>query len=99
MKERYFKCKYISASKENWENWVNFTRKYGFNEYRYGRFPALIYYEAGEVKDYIIYRNDVIEENIITQSFYDELIGQSKTDEELLSYHNQKALEFLKKYC
>lgn len=86
-------------AKENWDNWINFTSKYGFNEYRNGRVPALIYYENGEVKDYLIYRNDVVEENLITQSFYEELIGQSKTDEELMSYHNQKALEFLNKYC
>lgn len=85
--------------KQNWDNWINFATKYGFVSYENGKVPALIYYENGLVKDYMIYRNDKVENNVITISFYEELINKSINEDELLNIHNNKAKEFLDKYC
>lgn len=85
--------------KENWDNWIAFANKYGFASYRDGKVPSIIYYENGIVKDYIVYRNDVITDGIVTQSYYDDLIGQKLDNDQLLQYHNDKVVEFLNKYC
>ena len=86
-------------AKQNWDNWINFTSKYGFNTYRNGRVPSLIYFENGIAKEFIVYRNDVVVENVVVDSYYSELIGTNKSSEELTQYHNQKVIEFLNKYC
>ena len=35
------------------------------------------------------------ENNVITKSFYEDLVGQTMTEEELLSYYDEKLLELL----
>lgn len=84
--------------KENWNNWISFASKYGFVSYESGKVPAVIYYENGLVKDYIVYRNDKIENELVINSFYKELVNKSYTGEQLLEFHNNKAIEFLNRY-
>ena len=46
----------------------------------------------------VVYLNDKTEENTIVESFYSELVNQSKTKEELIQFHNKKIKDFLNKY-
>lgn len=84
--------------KQNWENWINFATKYNFVSYRDGKVPTMQYYDDGKVKEMIVYHNDVIENGIVTISFFNELIGTNKDDNSLINYHDQKLKEFLDKY-
>jgi len=47
----------------------------------------------------VVYLNDKIENDVIIDSYYSELINQSKTTNELLEFHDKKIEEFLNKYC
>ena len=83
---------------ENWNNWISFATKYNFVEYRDGKVPTLQYYEDGKVKEMLVYHNDVITDGIVTISFFKSLEGSKMNEDELLSYHDSKAVEFLDKY-
>lgn len=85
-------------AKENWDAWISFASKYNFVSYNNGKIPTIQYYENGIMKDMIVYLNDVKEEEKIIDSFYEELIGSSKTQEELIEFHNKKVVDFLNKY-
>ena len=84
--------------KENWDNWINFATKYGFVSYRDGKVPVLINYESGNATDLLVYHNDVIKDGVVEVSFFDDLIGQSLSDNELIKIHNERTIEFLDKY-
>ena len=78
--------------------WLNFASKYNFDSYRDGRVPTLQFYELGVLKDMIVYKNDVVENNIVKESYFNEIINTNMDDESLVSFHNQKVIEFLNKY-
>ena len=46
----------------------------------------------------LVYHNDVITDGIVTTSFFKSLEGSKMNEDELLSYHDSKAIEFLDKY-
>ena len=83
---------------ENWNNWISFASKYNFVSFRDGRVPTIQYYENGVMVDWIVYNNDVCENDVIVDSFFDELDGETLSKEKLLEYHDKKVLEFLKKH-
>lgn len=83
----------------NYIKWLDFANKYNFSIYEDGKVPTLQYYKDGKVVEMIVYLNDTIINNTITNSFYKEFIGISITDDEkLYKMHDEKALEFLNKY-
>ena len=86
-------------AKANWDAWIAFATKYNFISYRNGKVPSVQYYENGTMKEMVVYLNDKIENDIIVDSYYPELIKQSKTTNELLGFHDKKIEEFLNKYC
>lgn len=101
IRENYTDENQYLQDKENYDNWVNFTKKYHFDVFRNGRIPTLQYYQNGvtSLDKMLVYHNDVINENnIVSESFFNECIGQTYTSDELLKYHDQKALEYLDKY-
>lgn len=81
-----------------YNKWIDFATKYNFVSYREGKVPTLQYYKDGKLVDMLVYNNDVIENGIITTSYFEELVNKEYTSESLLEVHNQKALEFLNKY-
>lgn len=83
---------------ENWNNWINFASKYNFESFRDGRVPTIQYYENGIMEEWIVYNNDLYENDVVVDSFFDELDGKTLSKEELLEIHDKKALEFLKKH-
>lgn len=89
-----------NIAKANWDAWISFATKYSFVNYRDGKVPVLIYYSNGQVNenDFIVYHNDVIKDGVVTESFFNECIGKSMSEEELLEVHDKKILEFLDKY-
>lgn len=81
---------------QNWNLWIEFATKYEFVSYRDGKVPAILFYQQGMANDWLIYRNDIINDlGVVEESFFHELIGQKLTEEELLNYHNQQAIRFL----
>ena len=84
--------------KANWDAWIEFATKYNFVSYRNGKIPTIQYYENGEVVEMVVYLNDKIDENTIIESFYSELVNQSKSNKELIQFHNKKIKDFLNKY-
>jgi hypothetical protein len=83
---------------ENWNNWINFANKYNFASFRNGRVPTIQYYENGVMVDFVVYNNDEYKDDIVINSFFDELDGKEMTKEELLKYHDEKVLDFLKSH-
>ena len=83
---------------EYYVKWLEFAKKYNFADYEDGKVPTLQYYELGQVKEMIVYKNDVIEDNVIIKSYYKDLIGQNLSSEELDNYHKDKVILFLEKY-
>ena len=72
-----------------WDDEINgFPYKYEFSSYRGGKVPAIVSYENGNKVDYIIYHNDVINNNVVQESFFEELIGNSYSEEELEQIFN-----------
>ncbi|MCI5745786.1 MAG: hypothetical protein MR270_05835 [Erysipelotrichaceae bacterium] len=85
-------------AKNNWQQWIDFASKYNFVSYRNGKVPSLFYYNLGEVYEMLVYHNDVIQDGVVVESFFQECIGKKMSEEELLDYHDKKAIEFLNKY-
>jgi len=87
---------------EKRQKWLNFTAKYNLNlYYRGGKVPTLQYYQAGvtSLENMLVYCNDAKdEEGKITEAFYEELIGQTLTQEDHLKYYDQKTIAFLDYY-
>ena len=50
------------------------------------------------MEEWIVYNNDLYENDVVVDSFFDELDGKTLSKEELLEIHDKKALEFLKKH-
>ena len=50
------------------------------------------------MKNMIVYNNDVVENGVVIDSYYDELDGKNISIEELLNTHNNKVEEFLNLY-
>ena len=48
--------------------------------------------------DFVVYNNDEYKDDIVINSFFDELDGKEMTKEELLKYHDEKVLDFLKSH-
>ena len=78
--------------------WKEFTKKYQFDSFRSGRVPTLQFYQKGVIQEMIVYHNDVIENNIVKESFFEDCLNKNLTDEQLLEIHDQKMYEFLDKY-
>ena len=86
-----------SDNKETlWDDEINgFPYKYEFSSYRGGKVPAIVSYENGNKIDYIIYHNDVINNNVVQESFFEELIGNSYSEEELETIHQEKIKNYI----
>lgn len=86
-----------STNKETlWDASDGFPYKYDFSSYLNGKVPTLITYKDGKKKDMYVFRNDIIENNIITTSFYEELIYKTMTQEEIDEYESQQILAYLR---
>ena len=86
-----------SENKETlWDDEENgFPYKYQFASYRGGKVPALVTYDNSKKENMLIYHNDVIENGVITESFFSELIGKTLSEEEREEFHKNKVLEYL----
>ena len=42
----------------NWEKWVNFSSKYGFGLYRYGKVPSFVKFVNGKFSEMVVYANE-----------------------------------------
>lgn len=83
----------------NYLKWLDFANKYNFSSYEDGKVPTLQYYKNGKVLEMIVYLNDTIKDNVITNSFYKEFVGVNVTNDEMLyKMHDDKTLDFLNKY-
>ena len=83
---------------EYYMKWLNFAKKYNFADYEDGKVPTFQYYDQGKMVDMIVYKNDVVEDEKVIKSYYQELIGQSLKQEMLNEYHKEKVIEFFNKY-
>lgn len=83
---------------ENWNNWILFATKYNFVNYRNGRIPTIQLYENGIMTEWIVYNNDIIEENVVIDSFFDEYDGMNISKEKMLELHDKKVIDFLNKH-
>lgn len=89
---------YITTANTENDLWVPFTQKYHLDEtpLEAGKVPTIQVYENGSIVEDFVYANDTQDENnVITKSFYEDLVGQTMTEEELLSYYDEKLLELL----
>lgn len=83
----------------NYMKWLEFANKYNFSSYEDGKVPTLQYYKNKEVIEMVVYLNDTIIDNVITNSFYSDFIGITiENDEQLYNMHDEKILNFLNKY-
>lgn len=92
--------KFSDDERKRVNEWVEFSNKYQFSFYRYGKVPTIQYYYHGETNQNqtIVYHNDVIKDGIVIQSYFPELVDQKMDESELIAYHDQKTTEFLNKY-
>ncbi len=88
----HFRCQ--QNKQELWEKENSFPYKYQFNEYREGKLPSVVTYANSEKMSYIVPFNDVIIDNVITESFFDELVGKNITEQELYNYHIKYLYEY-----
>lgn len=42
----------------NWVKWVDFSSKYGFGSYRYGKVPSFVKFVNGEFSEMVVYANE-----------------------------------------
>ena len=83
----------------NYNKWLEFANKYSFSFYEDGKVPTLQYYANKEVAEMVVYLNDTINNNVITNSFYKDFINIIvEDDESLYKMHDRKILDFLNKY-
>ena len=83
----------------NYNKWLEFANKYSFSYYDDGKVPTLQYYANKEVAEMVVYLNDTINNNVITNSFYKDFINIIvEDDESLYKMHDRKILDFLNKY-
>lgn len=81
-----------------YQDWLDFANKYNFVSYNDGKIPTIQYYDQGKLVDMIVYKNDVIMDGVIVDSFYSEIKNKTLSNEEIEDFHNDKVIEFLDKY-
>ena len=83
---------------KNWNNWLQFAKKYQFDTFRNGRIPTLQFYQDGILNDMLVYNNDLYSNGVVIDSYFDEFDNKTISKEKLLKQHNNKVEEFLNKY-
>ena len=83
---------------KNWNNWLQFAKKYQFDSFRNGRIPTLQFYQDGILNDMLVYNNDLYSNGVVIDSYFDEFDNKTISKEKLLKQHNNKVEEFLNKY-
>lgn len=79
-----------------WDEKGGFPDKYQFSSYRGGKVPVIVTYSNGEKQSMCVYRNDVIEDGIIKESFYEELVSKALTQDEIDKFESEKMLNYIK---
>ncbi len=73
------------------DKWKEFAKEFNFDTYRGGKVPTVQYYKDGELKDMMVYYNDVLTYDLdkmvatITESFYPDFIGKEYVIDEVLT--------------
>ena len=89
---------YITTANQENDLWIPFTQKYHLDEtpLQAGKVPTIQIYKNGVIDEDFVYANDTQDDaNVITKSFYPELVGQTMSEEELLNYYDEKLIELL----
>lgn len=93
----FFEVNYYRNGENKATLWDNgFPVKYQFSDYRGGKVPSIVHYKDSQRISFLVYHNDVVTDGIVTESFFEELIGSQKTEEEREQYHQEKVVEYLK---
>ncbi len=79
-----------------WDETGSFPYKYQFSSYRGGKVPVIVTYNNNIKKSMCVYRNDVVEDGTIKESFYEELVSKKMTQEEIDKYESEKMLSYIK---
>lgn len=79
-----------------WDDKENgFPYKYQFDSYRGGKVPSFVTYSNKKKVNMLVYHNDVVENGVVKESFFEELIGKKLSEEEREEYHKNKVIEYL----
>ncbi len=95
----YFDVNYFITNRdEHWYKENSFPFKYQFSEYRGGKVPSIVNFVSGKKESFIVYHNDVKVDNVITESFFEELISQNLSEKEINDYEGNKVIEYIKEH-
>lgn len=96
----YFEVDYFRKSdnkQQLWDDSFNgFPYKYDFANYRGGKVPTIVTYNNSKKVSMIVYHNDVIENSVIKESFFEELIGENMSQKDIDAFQGNKVLDYIR---